>query len=288
MTILPKKFCGSPIRLSALLAILFYSFPVYAYHLPLWEVGVGVGNLNSSHYRGAETRANVTLPIPFAVYRGERLKADRGGLRGKFFASGKMNLTLSGSFGIPVKSEDTNTRLGMPDLDPLVEIGPSLNVNLWKTKDTNHVLWLKMPVRLAFSVGDPLMKYHGFNFAPFIQIFNRYPKRSTEWRLKMSLGPIFGDGRYNNYYYEVDAQYATPEREEYHASSNYNESRATLSIARNSKHLFFGIFARYDNLSSATFVDSPMVETKDSLIYGLAIAWVFGRSDTDAKHTDDD
>ena len=180
MIVLPYTIHSLTIRFSTLLAILFYSFPVYSYHLPLWEVGVGVGNLNSSHYRGAKTRTNVTLPIPFVVYRGERLKADRSGLRGKLFASEKTKITLSGSFSIPVKSEDTNTRQGMPDLDPLIEVGPSLNVNLWQTKDTNHVLLLKLPVRLAFSVGDPLMKYQGFNFAPFIQIFNRYPNRSTK------------------------------------------------------------------------------------------------------------
>ena len=279
---------GLNIRFSAFLAILFYSFPVYAYHLPLWEVGVGVGYLNATHYRGAKTTRNITLPIPFAVYRGERLKADRSGLRGKLFDSKKINITLSGSFNLSVNSDDTNTRNGMPNLDAVIEVGPSLNANLWQTQDSNHILWLKFPLRAAFSVGDPLMKYQGFNFAPFIQIFNRYPSRSTEWRLKMSLGPIFGDTRYHSYYYDVDSQYATPEREEYHASSGYNGSRVTFSFARNSKHLFLGIFARYDNLSSAVFTDSPLVETENSLIYGLAIAWVFGRSETDAKHTDDD
>jgi len=159
---------------------------------------------------------------------------------------------------------------------------------LWQTQDSNHILWFKFPLRVAFSVGDPFIKYQGYNLAPYIQIFNRYPSRSSEWRLKMSLGPIFGDTRYHSYYYNVDAQYAMPGREEYRASSGYSGSRISFSFARNSKHLFFGIFARYDNLSSAVFTDSPLVETENSFMYGLALAWVFGRSDTDAKHTDED
>ncbi len=285
---MPRYHRGLSTRILQFLALALFNFPVYAYHLPLWEIGAGLGNLNSTHYRGAKTRANITVPIPFAVYRGERLKADRGGFRGKLFDSEKTNITVSGSFNIPVNSNNTNVRKGMPNLDTLIEIGPSLNTNLWQTQDAKHILWLKMPLRVAISVGTPFMKYQGFNFAPYIQIFNRYPTRNTEWRLKMSLGPIFGDTRYHAYYYDVSSQYVTPDRAEYQAAYGYSGSRISFSLARNSKHLFFGMFVRYDNLSSAAFTDSPLVETENSFVYGLAIAWVFGRSETDAKHTDDD
>jgi hypothetical protein len=38
--------------------------------LPLWEVGAGVGVLNLPDYRGAESRSNYVLPVPYFIYRG--------------------------------------------------------------------------------------------------------------------------------------------------------------------------------------------------------------------------
>ncbi|HHO70113.1 MAG TPA: hypothetical protein ENN02_01365, partial [Halothiobacillus sp.] len=42
--------------------------------------------------------------------------------------------------------------------------------------------------------------------------------------------------------------------------------------------LWVGGFLRYDNLSGAAFADSPLVETRHSLMAGIGTAWVFGKS----------
>jgi len=73
------------------------------------------------------------IPFPYLVYRGTFLKADRNGIRGTFFDSDRIELSLSLSASLPVNSDDNRARQGMPDLQPTVEFGPSLDLTLWRT-----------------------------------------------------------------------------------------------------------------------------------------------------------
>ena len=43
-----------------------------------------------------------------------------------------------------------------------------------------------------------------------------------------------------------------------------------------------GVFLLYDNLSGASFLDSPLVETKDALIFGLGFSYRIWQSDRPA------
>ena len=47
-----------------------------------------------------------------------------------------------------------------------------------------------------------------------------------------------------------------------------------------------GTFLRYDNLSGATFEDSPLVKQKDYFAGGVAITWVLGESSTRVQVND--
>ena len=44
---------------------------------PLWELGLGVAGLRLPDYRGADQSRAYALPLPYIVYRGTWLKADR-------------------------------------------------------------------------------------------------------------------------------------------------------------------------------------------------------------------
>ncbi len=256
-----------------------------AAHLPLWELGVGIGYLNAPHYRGSKTRADLALPFPYAIYRGDILKVDRDeGITGKIFKSDRLNLDISLAGSIPVPKTDASARAGMPSLDLLFEIGPELEYNLWRSDNREHNLWLKLPYRFVFSVGDPLMEYQGWTLSPFINYKIKLRQFGAIMRYSASLGPIFAGSKFHNYFYEVDPQFAKPERQPYVADSGYSGSRITISIARNARKYFVGIFARYDNLDNAVFADSPLVETTDYFVYGIAFAWIFTSSDAKALH----
>jgi outer membrane scaffolding protein for murein synthesis (MipA/OmpV family) len=256
----------------------------YAYHLPLWEAGIGFGAIHAPHYRGSKATKSYALPVPYLIYRGERLSADREGFRGKLFESERVKLDMSIAANVPVPSETGGAREGMPGLDPVLEFGPSLNIKLWRNQSKNALLWLKVPLRAALSIGDPILDYQGLVFSPYLQIAKTLHFQATRWRFKFSTGPIFATQRYHDYFYKVDTNFATENRIEYSSTAGYSGSRFTVTMSRNSKHFYLGSFARYDNLSGATFENSPLVETNDYLVFGVFFAWVFANSSIHPPH----
>jgi outer membrane protein len=285
----PSAFNFLPARIVLILSLvgIFTIMPKtgHAFHLPLWELGAGIGVLNAPYYRGSKTEASIVLPVPYAIYRGDIFKVDREeGVRGMLFQSERVNVDLSFAGNIPVPDTEDSARTGMPSLDALLEFGPELEINLWRSEKRNQNIWFKIPYRLVFSIGDPLMEYQGWTLSPYINYKINVRQSDALMRYSISLGPIFADSKYHDYFYQVSPEYVTPERQAYQASSGYSGSRITVSISRNSKKYFAGIFARYDNLDNAVFVDSPLVETNDYFIFGVAFAWIFVNSETRVPH----
>lgn len=243
--------------------------------LPLWEVGIGLFPSTFPAYRGSEDQQYFLLPFPYIVYRGDNLRVDREGLRARVFDTDRVQLNISVNASAPARSDDSNARTGMPDLDPAVEIGPSLNVLLAKLTDKQS-LELRLPVRSVIATDLGGTEQAGW-------IFNPHLKLDSEdvfggWVAGLSLGPLFGSGKYHAYYYAVDPQYATATRPAYNSSGGYSGTLALASLSRRFNRIWMGGFVRYDNLSGAKFEDSPLLETDHSLMAGIAIAWIFKQS----------
>lgn len=273
--------------LSSLLLVISLLLPQigYAFHLPLWEMGAGVGVINVPHYRGSETVVDVALPFPYIIYRGDFLRVDReDGIRGKLFQSPDISLDLSLAGSIPVPDTDDGARSDMPGLDPLVEAGAELTINMWRSADNNQRFQFVAPFRFVYSIGDPILKYQGWTLTPYLNY--RIHQRGSEslTRYNISFGPIYADSRYHDYFYQVRPKYATSEREVYDAERGYSGSRITISISRNTKKYLLGAFARYDNLDQAVFEDSPLVETGNYLAVGFVFGWIFGTSEKTVGH----
>ncbi|MBL1259620.1 MAG: MipA/OmpV family protein [Thiotrichaceae bacterium] len=252
----------------------------YGEQLPRWELGIGVGGLNLPYYRGSDIYRNYAAPYPYITYRGEYLNIDRGGIQGRLFKTDRVKLNISLSAGIPVSSDGDSPRAGMPDLDPTVELGPSLEFNLWQPSHKRQSLWLKLPVRSAHSIGgDGLFKHRGWTFSPFLEYTAESLERD-DWKVSLSIGPLYADRDYHNYFYEVHPTYITASRSEYRASSGYSGARTTLTIR---KHLTdktqLGAFARFDTLKNSAFEESPLVSTKNYRALGIALIWMLSQSD---------
>ena len=158
-------------RQSALTALLFCCLPgfVGAGEKPLWELGVGVTALYFPDYPGSDQSSAYGLPFPYFVYRGDFFKADRDGIRGVFVDSHRIELNLSVGASLPVNSDQNRARQGMPDLQPTVEIGPALDIHLWRTGDRRYKLDLRLPVRIAVTVSGG-MEDIGWVFSPRINL----------------------------------------------------------------------------------------------------------------------
>ncbi|MDR0702583.1 MAG: MipA/OmpV family protein [Azoarcus sp.] len=243
---------------------------------PLWEIGLGVGAVSFPDYRGSSRQRTVGLPVPYFVYRGKTLQADRGGLRGKIFDSDRVKLNLSLSASLPVKSNSKGARRDMPDLQPTAELGPSLAIGLWRGKTHKARLDLRLPVRAAYTIRGGV-RYAGLIFSPALNL-NLDPFGHSGWNLGALGGPVFANARQHNYFYDVAPRYARPGRPAYSASGGYSGAQFLVSLSKRFEDFWVGGFARHDNLHGAAFDDSPLVERKHAWAGGLSMIWIFGKS----------
>ena len=130
---------------------------------PLWEYGLGAGAVAFEDYRGSDTSHVYPLPVPYLLYNGRFLKADRDGVRGTLFKQDRVALNLSFNLTTPVRND--RERSGMPDLRSTVEIGPSLELHLLRSDDARIKFDLRMPLRAAFTV-EAAPRMIGWTFTP--------------------------------------------------------------------------------------------------------------------------
>jgi outer membrane scaffolding protein for murein synthesis (MipA/OmpV family) len=209
------------------------------------------------------------------VYRGEFLRIDREGMRARLFDTDRVEINVSVNAAVPVNSDDSDARSGMPDLDPTFEIGPSLDLVLARPSG-RHTLKLKLPVRSVIATDFGSTEQAGWVFNPRLNLDSR--DVFGGWNTGLSIGPLFASRKYHAYYYEVDPKYSTATRPVYSASGGYSGTVIIASLSRRFNRIWMGGFVRYDNLSGAEFDNSPLVETEHSLMGGVAVAWIFVKS----------
>lgn len=261
----------------ALLALSLVPIPVPASEVPLWEGGAGVALIDFPDYRGSDERTRFVLPVPYFVYRGKYLKIDREKVRGLLFKTDRVELNVSLNGSVPVDSSDNEARQGMPDLDPTLEIGPSLNLALHRSAGNRTVLELRLPVR---PVIDIHADYQGYVFQPQLTLDVRDPAGYTGWNLGLVVGPVFADGRYHQYIYGVDPAYATELRPAYTAHGGYAGSQIIGALSKRFPNYWVGGFVKWDSLNGAAFEDSPLLRDSRNFTAGFAISWIFARSKT--------
>lgn len=246
---------------------------------PLWELGLGVSALSLPDYRGSNHDGYYALPFPYVVYRGEFLKADRNGIRGTFFDNDRIELNVSVGASLPVSSDKNPARQGMPDLRPSVEIGPSLDINLWRTPDRATRLDVRLPVRSVITVSGSMQDI-GWVFSPRVNLDMANVAGLPGWNLGVLAGPMYGSRRYHQYYYSVPSQYATATRPAFEAQGGYEGTQFLVALSKRYPKFWLGAFARWDTLKGATFEASPLVTRNHYMAAGVGISWILGESST--------
>jgi len=244
---------------------------------PLWEAGMGVAAIALPDYRGSDHTRVYPLPAPYFVYRGDFFKSDRNGVRGIFVRTDRLDLNLSVGASLPVHGDETPAREGMPDLAPALELGPSLDVTLWRSADQRVKLDLRTPLRGAVTV-ESHPRYIGFQFFPHLNIDIHDPVGLSGWNLGLLAGPVYTDARYNRYFYEVAPAFATPTRPAFTPNGGYGGAQFIAALSKRFAQFWIGGFFRYDTLNGAVFEDSPLVTSKRYVAGGFAISWILGVS----------
>lgn len=245
---------------------------------PLWEVGAFALGVTQQAYPGSDTQLKRALALPYVVYRGQWLRADREtvGLRALKTDRVELDLGLAGSFG--GGGDEIEARHGMRDLGTLVELGPRLKLALGEGPGGGR--WrADFPLRGVFDLSDR-GSYRGLAFEPRL-LFER--QSAGGWRYGTSLSVIVADRRLADDFYGVGPQDATPWRPAYVARAGLVATRLSLSATRSLGRdwRLFG-FARLETVRGAANEASPLVRKKGGVSAGLGVAYTWMRSQAQA------
>ena len=234
---------------------LLFSNKVSAEALPRWELGAGLAAFSLPDYPGADHQSQYVLPLPYVVYRGEYLRAGRGGLRGLLYRGPRVGLDISTGGSMPVNSDDNEARRGMEDLDPSFELGPSLRLKFIDEEDSQ--LQLRLNARALVSVEDALkLGYQGWLLNPELRWVRQLSDElqfigSAQWR--------YGSRGYHDHFYSVAAKDALPERPVYRAERGYSGIGVGFSLRwQASRDWRWNLGYRFFDLHDVSFEDSPL------------------------------
>ncbi len=248
---------------------------------PLIELGVGISTFTIPDYPGSAHSRQLTIPFPTGIIRGDKLRADQeGGVRGRFFQDPDYELSISGSLTFSSSTEDNPVRQGMPGLDGLFELGPTVLIHLKKAKLNSPLkIGLSLPIRLAMSTDWKRYDDRGAVFNPFIYSF--YENFLVpELTIFSGFDMKFATERYMDYYYSVEPQYATATRAAYEAKAGYLQSSLYFGFAYTiaNEHTIF-VFAQHLNLNNASNEASPLLTDKKQLAWAVGYTWWFYASE---------
>jgi outer membrane scaffolding protein for murein synthesis (MipA/OmpV family) len=279
MTLIPRI-------VPALLASFTLSQAVWGEQQPLWEFGLGAGAFSFPDYRGSDERSNYLLPVPYFIYRGDFLKVDRQSIRGELFHNRDVELSLSLNASVPVNSDHNRARSGMPDLDPTLEIGPSLHVTLARYAQDRVQLGLHLPLRAVIATDFSHASHEGWILQPKLNLDVAEPFGQPGWKLGLQAGPLFASAKYHDYFYGVDAAFATAARPAYAADGGYSGSQVLAAASKRFPHAWVGAFLRWDSLQGAVIDDSPLVRDRSNFSGGLVVTWIFAQSSRSVETSD--
>lgn len=250
---------------------------------PVWEAGIFAAAFNSPEYPAADQSQTNVIPSPYFIYRGETLRIGDGSIA-RAVAVDKswyeLDLSLAASFGS--NSDDNLAREGMPDLDFIFELGPQLKLRLSKFEFKDHgrgELFLNLQTRAVFSTDFSSINKRGYVFQPEF----RYRQKgwlSDKTALSISVSPSWASEKLHDYFYQVDQEFVTEQRQAYDAKGGYLGTRLLVSVSFNATEnirMFIGTSTSLH--SGAANEDSPLFLEKNTYSIGAGLVWRLWQSE---------
>ena len=242
---------------------------------PLWELGGVALGASQQAYPGADQQVNRVLVLPYFVYRGDVLRADRdtAGIRAMKTETFELDVGFAGAFG--AGSEIIDARQGMRKLGTLVELGPRLKVDLGAGPAGGR-LSAEFPARAVLDLSDKAA-HRGWSLEPKLTYSNR---TAGGWRYSTSVSAIVADTRLAQTFYEVRSSEATAARPAYTAESGLVSWRFGTAFSRSLARDWnlFG-FARLETVAGAANESSPLVRRSSGASVGVGVAYTWMRSE---------
>jgi outer membrane scaffolding protein for murein synthesis (MipA/OmpV family) len=236
-----------------------------------WELGAGVSYFNIPYYPGAEASKSYILPFPHILVESDYLSLERNVISGHIFSTDSFKVDISFAGALKAESKDIVLREGMPDLNYIVEAGPSFKWLLQGGFDKAFELTFELPVHRVVTTDLKRVDAIGWRYKPGLYVKKKY----TDWTLESDLSLLYATADYHNYFYSVDDAYVTANRNAYSAASGFSGVEYTLKLKTHIKNVNTGFILIYTSLDQATFADSPLVAEENSLTIGVYASWVF-------------
>jgi len=249
------------------------------FRLPLWEAGLFGIAITQPAYPGSEERVSRALGLPYLIYRGRYLRAERGGVGLRALMTPRIEVDVGFAASLGSHSSDIAARQGMADLGTLIEFGPRLKIKLGDIANGRSHSRLQFPLREVIDINHGFVS-RGIAFEPEWVTGTRLP---GHWFVSTSLGAMFGDTELGDTYYGVAPGEATATRNSYTASSGLIALRAGLLAAHTltpDVRMFY-IF-RIESLAGAANRDSPLVRRNTGWVAGIGLSWALARSEQSA------
>lgn len=241
-----------------------------------WEAGVGAVAANLPLYPGSSQTSNYFIPFPYLLVESEYLDIDQG-IKSKLLKSSNLRFSLSGGLGVPVNSEDSDIRKGMPDLDLVLQIGPSLDMIFDNDKSDGREWRLELPLRLAIATDIKSTQNIGWLLEPRVA-YESNRLRKSGWAYEFKAGVRFATDKYHAYYYDVEPQFATAFRPAYESSGGYSGAFTSLVASWRKDSMIYFARLRYQYLGGSVYEDSPLVEENGYFFIGVGLSWIFAES----------
>lgn len=238
-----------------------------------WALGLGLGIFEYNLYPGSKATNRFVLPAPYFTYLSSKFEIDRG-IKSFIYNSNIIVIDISADFLLPVKSDGTEARKGMPDLDFMLQAGPSLEFKLNDKNKNYFEARFEIPFRLAIATNFSSIENIGYLIEPR---FTFDHQRSTDTGLshKATIGLKFATQDFYSYYYDVAPEFSTATRPVYNSDAGYGGSFFNYRVTYKAGDLVYWMFLRYQSLRGAEFEDSPLVEKQDYSLIGAGFSWIF-------------
>lgn len=241
-----------------------------------WALGLGLGVFDYNLYPGAKESDRFILPAPYFTYRSSKFEIDRG-FKSFLYNSKVVVVDVSADFLLPVESDDTLARKGMPDLDFMMQFGPSLEFKLNERSKNYFHARFEIPLRIAFVTDLSSVDTIGFLLEPRFSFEHRRSGK-TGLTHKVVTGLKFATQDFYSYYYDVAPEFVTAMRPEYSSDGGFGGGFFNYRITYKTSDLVYWMFLRYQSLRGAEFEDSPLVVQDDYYFVGLGVSWIFASS----------
>lgn len=241
-----------------------------------WTLGAGLAVIDYNLYPGAKSSNSLLLPIPYFTFRSPRFEIDRG-IKSFLYQSETIVLDISADFGLPVDSDESQARNGMPDLDLMLQLGPSVEF-LLNDKNKNYFdVRFEVSLRAAYALDLRDVQSIGYLFEPRFS-FNHRRLARTGLSQKATIGLKFATQDFHAYYYDVSTEFVTSERALFKSDAGFAGSFLKYRISYKTSDFVYWTFLRYQSLRGAEFEDSPLVLQKDYYFFAVGLSWIFASS----------